>query len=159
MVCPDSEPAPAPVQIYCWRPDDNWTLRTFRRSDISPVRQRQISPAGSAERKNRHGARIALESHLATLRLKIHPIKSQLFKTRHGASFVGFRILPDRIRVRQGNLRRARRRLRQLREDWIVGKIRGFELNRSVHSWFAHLQHGDTWRLRQKILTPFAFML
>ncbi|MBW4493816.1 MAG: RNA-directed DNA polymerase [Oscillatoria princeps RMCB-10] len=105
------------------------------------------------------GARITLESHLATLRLKIHPIKSQLFETRYGASFVGFRILPDRIRVRQGNLRRARRWLRQLREDWIVGKIRLSELNRLVQSWFAHLQHGDTWRLRQKILTPFAFML
>ncbi|MEB3826032.1 RNA-directed DNA polymerase [Phormidium sp. CCY1219] len=38
-------------------------------------------------------ARIGLESYLATLRLKIHPIKSQLFETRKGANFVGFRVL------------------------------------------------------------------
>ncbi len=123
------------------------------------------------------GARIEIESHLATLRLKIHPIKSQLFETRYGASFVGFRILPDRIRVRQENLRRAFRRLRQLREDWIAGRIGLSAIYRSVQSWVAHLKHGDTWRLcqkpvflkkpgfsvtrrlRQKILTTFALML
>ena len=85
------------------------------------------------------GARIEIESHLATLRLKIHPIKSQLFKTRHGANFLGFRILPDRIRVRQENLRRARRRLRRLRQDWIAGRIGLSAIYRSVQSWVAHL--------------------
>ncbi len=59
-------------------------------------------------------ARTQIESYLTTLRLKIHPIKSQLFETSQGANFVGFRVLPDRIRVRNDNLRRARHRLKQL---------------------------------------------
>ncbi|MGF1493948.1 MAG: RNA-directed DNA polymerase [Microcoleaceae cyanobacterium] len=50
-------------------------------------------------------ARPAIEENLATLRLKIHPVKSQLFETQHGANFVGFRIFPERIRVRNDNLR------------------------------------------------------
>ncbi len=87
------------------------------------------------------GALTAVESYLATLRLKIHPIKSQLFKTRHGANFLGFRIFPERIRVRQGNLRRARRRLRRLREDWIAGKIGLSEISRSVQSGSISLLH------------------
>ena len=33
---------------------------------------------------------------LGTLRLKLHSIKTQLLETRHGANFVGFRILNDR---------------------------------------------------------------
>lgn len=76
-------------------------------------------------------ARGAIEGYLATLRLKIHPIKSQLFATRYGANFVGFRVLPAgntfprdvRIRVRNRNLQRARQRLRQLQHDYTGGHL------------------------------------
>jgi Reverse transcriptase (RNA-dependent DNA polymerase) len=37
----------------------------------------------------------ALEDFLVTLRLKIHPIKSQLFQTRIAPTFVGFRVFPN----------------------------------------------------------------
>lgn len=69
-------------------------------------------------------ARLAIEEYLAhQLRLRIHPIKSQLFETKIGASFLGFRIFPDRIRVRSNNLHRGRRRLRQLQTDYARGII------------------------------------
>ncbi|MBE7385779.1 MAG: RNA-directed DNA polymerase [Leptolyngbya sp. SIO1E4] len=46
-------------------------------------------------------ARSHIEAYLKTLRLRLHPVKSQLFETRFGANFVGFRVLPDLIRVRR----------------------------------------------------------
>ncbi|WP_413174485.1 reverse transcriptase domain-containing protein [Anabaena azotica] len=97
-------------------------------------------------------ARKAIENYLARLRLKIHPVKSQLFATFKGANFLGFRVLPDRIRVRTENLRRAKRRLRQIQQDYTQGKIGDKEITQSIQSWFAHLEHGDTWQLRQQIL-------
>lgn len=97
-------------------------------------------------------ARREIENYLIKLRLQIHPIKSQLFATCKGANFLGFRILPDRIRVRTENLRRARRRLRKMQEDYTQGKIGEKEIKQSMQSWFAHLEHGDTWQLRQQIL-------
>ncbi|MBD2143798.1 RNA-directed DNA polymerase [Sphaerospermopsis sp. FACHB-1194] len=97
-------------------------------------------------------ARAAIENYLVKLRLKIHPIKSQLFATSKGANFLGFRVLPDRIRVRTENLRRARRRLRQMQQDFVQGKIGEEKIKQSIQSWFAHLEHGDTWKLRQHIL-------
>jgi retron-type reverse transcriptase len=66
-------------------------------------------------------SRLAIEEYLETLRLKIHPVKSQLFETNRGATFVGFRVLPDRIRVRAENLQRARKRLKQKQEDYKNG--------------------------------------
>ena len=102
-------------------------------------------------------ARLAIEQYLATLRLKIHPIKSQLFATRHGANFLGFRIFPDRIRVRAENLRRSRRRLRQLQAAYASGEIDFQALDRSMQSWIAHLDRGDTWRLRQRIFADLWF--
>ncbi|NJP12608.1 MAG: RNA-directed DNA polymerase [Leptolyngbyaceae cyanobacterium RU_5_1] len=93
----------------------------------------------------------AIESYLATLRLRIHPIKSQLFETHYGANFVGFRILPDRIRVRNDNLRRARRRLKHLQQAYASGELSLETITQRLQSWEAHLLHGDTWQLRQKI--------
>jgi hypothetical protein len=57
-------------------------------------------------------ARVEIEEYLAQLRLKIHPIKSQLFETKIGANFLGFRVFSDRMRVRNSNLHHARRRLK-----------------------------------------------
>ncbi len=97
-------------------------------------------------------ARVAIEEFLATLRLRIHPIKSQLFETQIGANFVGFRVLRDRIRVRNDNLRRGRLRLKRMQKDYLKGQISLEHLERSLQSWTAHLGHGDTWRLQQDIL-------
>ncbi len=102
-------------------------------------------------------ARIEIEDYLAQLRLKIHPIKSQLFETKHGASFLGFRIFPDSIRVRNSNLHRARKRLNQLQKEYAQGKIDLQEIKQSLNSWEAHLKHGDTWRLRQQIFSSLVF--
>jgi len=104
-------------------------------------------------------ARLAIEEYLANqLRLKIHPIKSQLFETQLGANYLGFRILPDCIRVRTENLRRARRRLKFMQRKSNQGKISSEKVSQSIQSWFAHLEHGDTWRLRQQIFTSLAWV-
>jgi hypothetical protein len=80
-------------------------------------------------------ARVAIEAHLANLRVRIHPIKSQLYETRIGANFVGFRIFPDRIRVRNDNLRRSRQRLKQMQADRAAGTLDETKGVRSFTSW------------------------
>ncbi|MEM6402362.1 MAG: RNA-directed DNA polymerase [Cyanobacteria bacterium P01_D01_bin.116] len=103
-------------------------------------------------------ARLAIEEYLAQLRLQIHPIKSQLFETKIGASFLGFRIFPNRIRVRNNNLHRGRRRLRKLQSDYNCGILSRKKLNQSIQSWFAHLEHGDTWQLKQQIFASLTWL-
>jgi hypothetical protein len=77
----------------------------------------------------------AIVEYLAGLRLWMHPVKTQLFEARHGASFVGFRVLPDRIRVRAANLRRTRRRLRGWQRLYRDGKATCAEVAQSLRSW------------------------
>ncbi len=102
-------------------------------------------------------ARQAIEAYLATLRLRLHPIKSQLFETRFGANFVGFRVLPDRIRVRNDNLRRARHRCRYLQANFSKGELSLADLVQRLRSWEAHLLHGDTQALRRQIFDQLVF--
>lgn len=106
----------------------------------------------SDDREFLAAARLGIEEYLASLRLTIHPIKSQLYQTRKGANFVGFRVLPDSIRVCSKSLRRGRIRLRRLEADYSKGKISYLTISRSLLSWIAHLAHGDTWRLREDVM-------
>jgi retron-type reverse transcriptase len=102
-------------------------------------------------------AKEAIAEFLITQRLRLHPVKSQLFETRNGASFVGFRVLPDRIRVRSDNLRRSRHRLRRLQMAYRIGNIDLTQLTQSIHSWIAHLEHADSWQLRRSIFDVWTF--
>jgi len=106
-----------------------------------------------------------ITTYLDSLRLRLHPVKSQLFETRHGLNFVGFRILPIgetfpkdiRIRVRNDNLQRSRQRLKLLQEGYAVGRIDLAALIRRLQSWEAHLNHGDTYRLQRHIFDTTVF--
>jgi RNA-directed DNA polymerase len=100
-------------------------------------------------------AREAIESYLIQLRLRVHPIKSQLSETRVGANFVGFRVLPDRIRIRNDNLARSRQRLKKMRSLYAAGYLDGGKGVRSFGSWMAHLNHADTWRLQQCLMAAY----
>jgi RNA-directed DNA polymerase len=96
-------------------------------------------------------ARQSIEAYLATLRLQLHPMKNHLSETRFGANFVGFRVLPDRIRVRSDNLYRARYRLKKLKVRLAEKRVTEGEVQQSIASWQAHLNHADSWRLQQQI--------
>jgi|GEM_PF-2223967 len=75
----------------------------------------------------------------------------------HGANFVGFRVLPDRIRVRNDNLRWARKRMKWLQREYEAGSITLKPLVQRLQSWEAHLLHGDTYRLRGRVFGAYGF--
>jgi retron-type reverse transcriptase len=102
-------------------------------------------------------ARKRIEDYLSDLRLTLHPHKTQLFETRYGGNFVGFRVLPETIRVRNDNLRRGRQRLKQIQQDYRQGKLSLKKLIQRLQSWEAHLKHGNTYHLRQKIFEHCSF--
>lgn len=99
-----------------------------------------------------------IQEYLTTLYLELHPVKTQLFATKNGANFVGFRILPDRIRVRNDNLRRARKRLKRYEREYEAGNLSLEQFKQNLQSWKAHLDHGDTYRLQQQIFGKYQFL-
>lgn len=103
-------------------------------------------------------ARSRLEAELAAMRLRVHPVKTQIRRCREGGSFVGFVVRPGRLRVRNHNLRRGRRRLKLQHRAVVAGTLSVDAARASLLSWNAHLAHGHTWRLRRRLFAglPYA---
>lgn len=99
-----------------------------------------------------------LSTELRAVRLKLHPVKTQITEVRYGVNFLGFRIFPDRVRLQQGNLRRARRRMRSLQRKYRQGLMSWAEVKNSLQSWNAHASYGDTWKLRNSVFNSLTFV-
>ena len=98
-----------------------------------------------------------IELELEKYRLRIHPVKSQITHVTYGENFLGFRIFPNKIRVKSDNLRRARRRMKDLQDDYKNGLKGMDEIGQSIQSWVSHLNYGDTYRLRKDIFRNLVF--
>lgn len=96
-------------------------------------------------------ARQQIETYLTSLRLTLHPKKTQILNTVYGGQFVGFRILPSHIRVAPKTIRRGRRRLKLLVQRVQHQRISAKALWQAVQAWKGHLNHGDTHRLQQQL--------
>ena len=98
-----------------------------------------------------------IELELEKYRLRIHPVKSQITHVTYGENFLGFRIFPNKIRVKSDSLRRARRRMKDLQDDYKNGLKGMDEIGQSIQSWVSHLNYGDTYRLRKDIFRNLVF--
>jgi retron-type reverse transcriptase len=98
-----------------------------------------------------------IEMKLEKYRLRIHPVKSRITRVKYGENFLGFRIFPNKIRVKSDNLRRARRRMKDLQDDYKNGLKGMDEIGQSIQSWVSHLNYGDTYRLRKDIFRNLVF--
>ncbi len=87
-----------------------------------------------------------LEAACHRQRLRLHPW--QVKPTRAGVRWLGFRILPNEVRLLRSSARRAQRRLAErlalARADAAAWP--GFVA--TLEATFAHWKHGTTWRLR-----------
>ena len=101
--------------------------------------------------------RMKIENKLSEYRLNIHKIKSRITDVIYGEDFLGFRIYPEKIRVKSGNLKRARKRMKILQYNYKNGIVSLAEITQSIQSWIAHLKYGDTYRLREEIFKNLVF--
>ncbi len=97
--------------------------------------------------------RSAVIDFLSGLRLTIHEAKAQPRPVTEGLPFLGFTVFPDhrRLKRRKGVLfqRRFKRRI----VAYQRGDITFEQLDASVQGWINHVRFGDTWGLREAILS------
>lgn len=82
--------------------------------------------------------------------------KTQIFPLKNGIDFLGFRsYLADNGKVvrklRQDSKERMRRRLKQWARLKAKGRMPLEDMELSFRSWLGHAEHGDTYKLTQKM--------
>jgi RNA-directed DNA polymerase len=104
------------------------------------------------EKATLHAWREAVIERAARLRLTLHEGRAQVYPVSEGIPFLGFRVFPDRRRLKSERGHAARRRLRALARACAAGRREVAQLTASVQGWVAHAAHGDTWGLRRAVL-------
>jgi len=82
------------------------------------------------------------------LALELHNGKSQIYKTRNGVKFLGFRIFKDYRRLASDNVKRFKKRMKKFAYLFENAKIDADEVRDSVRCWVAHSKYADTRKLR-----------
>jgi len=95
------------------------------------------------------------------LRLRLHPTKCRLHRTTDAVAFLGFVLQRRgdavRIQLRRENLRRFRRRMREVQALFASGAISASEVTSRVRAWLAHARHGHTRALCERVLSELSF--
>jgi len=93
----------------------------------------------------------AIESRLARMRLTVHP-HAQVRPVNEGFTFLGFRIFPQRRRLKRQKGLYYQQKLEGLLAAYAKGEISLEILDASIQGWVNHLRYGNTIGLRKSIL-------
>lgn len=88
--------------------------------------------------------------------------KTQVFPVRSIAGrpldFLGYRIWTTHRKLRRDSIKRMRKSLRQLAEEYRCGQVDIDRVRATVQSWIAHASHANTFRLRSKVMSEVVFV-
>lgn len=85
--------------------------------------------------------------------LELNENKTNVFPIDHGIVFLGYRIWHDHRKLRRENVRRFKKKFKNIKQQYLEGEITLKDLESSIGSWIAHALHADTYCLRQKLFS------
>jgi len=94
----------------------------------------------------------AIVARLARLRVTIHATRAQAHPVGDGIPFLGFRVYPERRRLKRRQGIAYARRLRALARQYTDGEISLDQVTASVQGWVNHARYGNTVGLRAILL-------
>ncbi len=98
-----------------------------------------------------------IREFLVRLRLRLHPKKSVVFPVKDGIRFLGYRVFPTHRLLPKENVRRFRRRVRGMQEEYAAGRASFAEIYQRLMSWIGHARQANTYRLRCRLFDTISF--
>lgn len=96
--------------------------------------------------------RNAVIQNMAGLRLSLHEEAAQVYPTRTGIPFLGFRLYPEYRLLKRRKITHFRRKLRQILADYAEGETSIQKVGSSIKGWINHVRYANTWGLRKDVL-------
>jgi len=94
----------------------------------------------------------AIIKKLEKLRLTIHAGRAQVTPSRHGITFLGFRLFPTHRRLKREKVVMAISHIKASYNQLCHGMISAQTFDARLQGWINHACHGDTWGLRRAVL-------
>lgn len=107
----------------------------------------------SDDKASLHQWRERIIDFLAGFRMTLHENEAVVFPVNTGVPFLGWRVYSHYRRLKRRNGVAFQRRFALMRHELVSGRLTHAEMNVSIQSWVAHVEHGNTWRLRRSILS------
>jgi hypothetical protein len=98
-----------------------------------------------------------IRDFLMRLRLRLHPTKNVIFPVKEGIRFLGYRIFPTHRLLPKENVRRFRRRVRLMQEDYALSRVSFAEIYQRLMNWNGHARQANTYRLRCHLFDRITF--
>jgi retron-type reverse transcriptase len=98
-----------------------------------------------------------LAEFLTGLRLRLHPAKCVVIPVRESIRFLGYRVLPTHRLLASANVRRFRRRVRQMQRDYAAWRVSFASIYQRLMSWNGHARQASTYRLRCALFDSITF--
>lgn len=98
-----------------------------------------------------------MDEYLGLLRLKLHKKKTRIFPVKNGCEFLGFYIYPNFRKVKKANVRLFETRLKTMQAAFRKGVISMEQIHKSIQGWIAHVEHADSYKLRERIFEKYVF--
>ena len=111
----------------------------------------------SDDKKYLAEVREQIRCFLVSLRLRFHPKKNVISAVKNGIRFLGFRVFPTHRLLPKVNVRRFRRRIRDMQQSFTTGEISLPEIQQRMMSWSGHASQADTYRLRCSLFAAMLF--
>ena len=102
--------------------------------------------------------RCLVAEFLVGLRQTLNEGKSRVRRAKEGIEFLGFVVFPKQLRLNQTSVRRQRRRIKRLQQEYAAGAIDWQKVKESLQAWNAHACHGTTWRMRRDVFQKAVFV-
>ncbi len=94
-----------------------------------------------------------ISEFLISLKLELHPEKSKILPLRNGITFLGYRIFYNNRLLTRRNVRHFKKKLEENIRLFNDGLISQEQLTCRVQGWMGYAQFGNTYHLRQKLLS------
>ena len=85
------------------------------------------------------------------LRLTMHPKKATVFPAEQSINFLGYRVFRRHRLLRKSTVKRFVRRTKRNEQLLEKGQIDEECRDAALRSWIAYAEHGNSWRLREKL--------
>jgi retron-type reverse transcriptase len=91
------------------------------------------------------------------IRLRLHPKKSVISRTRDGVRFLGLRVFRAYRLLPRENIVRMRRRVRWMQREYAAARMHWPGIYCRMMSWQGHARHADAYQLRERICAEAVF--